>query len=178
MDWPRSGEPVAMGPDRVVTFRPRTIVSTALILVGLALALWVLYEARHVLTWVFVALFLALALNPAVEWLRRPPAGTRPPAAAVTSPATLAARVGLGFLLIPPIVNQTTGLADAAPGYVHDLTAGRGPLRFLQAKSHIVGKVREATKGGGSNLAGGATTALAITKGVLTAVAGVVTVAF
>src|SRR3954452_18192131 len=168
-----------MGTDRVVSLRPRNIVTVALILVGLALALWVLYTARHVLTWVFVALFLALALNPAVEALqRRTPISRRGSAAAIIYLAALAALTGLGFLLIPPIVDQTSGLADAAPGYVHDLTAGRGPLGFLQSKYHIVDKVREATKGGGSNLAGGATTALAITKGVLTAVAGVVTVAF
>jgi predicted PurR-regulated permease PerM len=168
-----------MDTDRVVSLRPRNIVTVALILVGLALALWVLYTARHVLTWVFVALFLALALNPAVEALqRRTPISRRGSAAAIIYLAALAALTGLGFLLIPPIVDQTSGLADAAPGYVHDLTAGRGPLGFLQSKYHIVDKVREATKGGGSNLAGGATTALAITKGVLTAVAGVVTVAF
>jgi len=168
-----------MGTDRVVSLRPRNIVTVALILVGLALALWVLSTARHVLTWVFVALFLALALNPAVEALqRRTPISRRGSAAAIIYLAALAALTGLGFLLIPPIVDQTSGLADAAPGYVHDLTAGRGPLGFLQSKYHIVDKVREATKGGGSNLAGGATTALAITKGVLTAVAGVVTVAF
>src|SRR3954447_4088243 len=116
MDSASSGDLGSMGPDRVVSLRPRTIVSTTLILVGLALALWVLYEARHVLTWVFVALFLALALNPAVEWLQRRHVGNRAAAAAGISLAALAALVGLGFLLIPPIVNQTTGLADAAPG--------------------------------------------------------------
>jgi predicted PurR-regulated permease PerM len=166
-------------PQRLVSFNPRNVVSVALILVGLALALWVLYASRHVLTWIFVALFLALALNPAVESVERhariPHRGA---AAAIIYVAALAAIVGLGFLLIPPIVDQTTGLADAAPGYVHDLTAGRGPLGFLQTKYHIVDKVREATQNGGANLAGGATTALSITKGVLTAVAGIVTVAF
>jgi predicted PurR-regulated permease PerM len=168
-----------VNPERVVTLRPRNIVSVALILVGLAIALWVVYTARHVLTWVFVAVFLALALNPAVAALqRRTPISRRLSAAAVIYLLALAVLVGLGFLLIPPIVDQTQGLADAAPGYVHDLTAGRGPLGFLQSKYHIVDKVREATKGGGTDFAGGATTALAITKGVLTAVAGVVTVAF
>jgi predicted PurR-regulated permease PerM len=168
-----------MGPQRLVSFNPRNVVSVALILVGLAAALWVLYASRHILTWIFVALFLALALNPAVESVERhariPHRGA---AAAIIYTAALAAIVGLGFLLVPPVVDQTTGLADAAPGYVHDLTAGRGPLGFLQTKYHIVDKVREATQNGGTNLAGGATTALSITKGVLTAVAGVVTVAF
>ncbi|MCZ4494540.1 MAG: hypothetical protein JWP53_3471 [Conexibacter sp.] len=170
----------SMGPpQRLVSFNPRNVVSVTLILVGLALALWVLYASRHVLTWVFVALFLAMALNPAVESLARhgriPHRGA---ATAIIYLAAVAVIVGLGFLLIPPIVDQTTGLADAAPGYVHDLTVGRGPLGFLQTKYHIVDKVRDATKNGGANLAGGATTALSITKGVLNAVAGIVTIAF
>src|SRR4051795_8954538 len=111
-------------PQRLVSFNPRNVVTVALILVGLALALWVLYTARHVLTWVFVALFLALALNPAVEALqRRTPISRRGSAAAIIYLGALTALTGLGFLLIPPIVDQTSGLADAAPGYVHDLTA-------------------------------------------------------
>jgi predicted PurR-regulated permease PerM len=168
-----------MERERVVSFRPRNVVTVALILVGLALALWVVYAARHILTWVFVALFLALAINPAVEALqRRTPIRRRAAAAAVIYLTTIAALAGLGFLLIGPIVDQATGLADAAPGYVHDLTVGRGPLGFLQTKYHIVDKVREATRNGGTNLAGGATTALSITKGILTAIAGIVTVAF
>ncbi|MDX6725826.1 MAG: hypothetical protein QOK49_631, partial [Baekduia sp.] len=172
-DRSRAGTPATMDRERVVTFRPRNVVTVSLILVGLALALWVVYASRHILTWVFVALFLALAINPAVEALqRRTPIRRRAAAAAVIYLTTLAAIVGLGFLLIPPLVHQVTGLADAAPGYVHDLTAGRGPLGFLQTKYHIVDKVREATRNGGANLAGGATTALSITKGVLTAITG------
>jgi predicted PurR-regulated permease PerM len=168
-----------MDPERVVLFRPRNVLTVAVVLVGLSLALWVVYASRHILTWVFVALFLALAINPAVEALqRRTPLSHRGSAAAIIYLGTLAVLIGLGFLLIPPIVDQTTGLADAAPGYVHDLTAGRGPLGFLQTRYHIVERVQDATKSGGANLAGGATTALSITKGILTAIAGIVTVAF
>src|SRR4051794_41858992 len=58
-------------PDRVVTLRPRTIVSVSLILVGIAMALWIVWVSRHVITWVLVSLFLALAINPAVEALQR-----------------------------------------------------------------------------------------------------------
>jgi predicted PurR-regulated permease PerM len=168
-----------MNNERVVSLRLRNIVTIALILVGLALALWVVYTSRRVLTWVFIALFLALALNPAVEALqRRTPISRRGSAAAIIYLLALGTLVGLGFLLIPSLVDQTSGLADAAPGYVDDLTAGRGPLGFLQTKYHIVDKVRQATQGGGIDLAGGATTALAITKGVLTVITAIVTIAF
>jgi predicted PurR-regulated permease PerM len=168
-----------MKPERVVLFRPRNVVTTALALVGLALVLWVIYAARHILTWVFIALFLALAIAPTVDVLqRRAHVRRRSAAAAIIYLGMLGVLVGLGFLLIPPIVDQTGGLADAAPGYVDDITKGRGPLGFLQTKYHIVDRVRDATKNSGTDLAGGATTALSITKGVLTAIAGIVTVAF
>jgi predicted PurR-regulated permease PerM len=168
-----------MAPERVVLIRPRTVLSVAGILVALALALEVVYAARHVLTWVLVAAFLALALEPAVRWLQRhTPISHRGSAVAIIYLLTLAALVGLGFALISPLVAQVQGLADAIPGYVHDLTAGRGPLGFLETKYHVVEKVRKATAGGGGSLAGGATTALAITKGVLTTIAAIVTVAF
>jgi predicted PurR-regulated permease PerM len=164
----------------VVTYRPRTVLSVAGLLLGIAVALWVVYVARQVLTWVLVSLFLALALDPAVEWLqRREGLGRRGAAAAVIYVAALLALVGLGFLLIPPVVDQVSGLADAAPGYVRDLTAGRGPLGFLETKHHVVERVREALKGNGAtSFAGGAGTVVSITKSVVSVIVGIVTVAF
>jgi predicted PurR-regulated permease PerM len=76
-------------------------------------------------------------------------------------------------------VKQVNDLVDAAPGYVQDLTAGRGPLGFLETKYHVVERVQDAVKGNGSGrLAGGATAALDVTRSVITFVAGVVTIAF
>ncbi|MEA2285664.1 MAG: hypothetical protein QOJ21_1707, partial [Solirubrobacteraceae bacterium] len=70
-------------------------------------------------------------------------------------------------------------LVDAAPGYVHDLTAGRGPLGFLETKYHVVERLQDAVKGNGSGrLAGGATAALDVTRSVLTFLAGVLTITF
>jgi predicted PurR-regulated permease PerM len=76
-------------------------------------------------------------------------------------------------------VNQVNDLVDAAPGYVQDLTHGRGPLGFLETKYHVVERVQDAVEGNGSGrLAGGATAALDVTRSVITFVAGVVTIAF
>ena len=60
-----------MGIDRIVHFRPRTIFAVLGILLAVGVVLYVLYVARHVLSWLLIALFLALALNPAVEALQR-----------------------------------------------------------------------------------------------------------
>ena len=68
---------------------------------------------------------------------------------------------------------------DAVPGYVEDLTAGRGQLGFLEREYHITERVREAlSEGGASKLLGISGTALAVTKGVVTAIVATLTITF
>jgi predicted PurR-regulated permease PerM len=169
-----------VGIERVVIIRPRTVLAVTGVVVAVGLVLWVSYIARQALTWVVVAAFLALALNPSVEWLqRRGHVSRRGAAAAIIYLGALAVLVGLGLLLIPPIADQVGGLADAAPGYVHDLTRGRGPLGFLETRYHVVEKVRDGVQhGGAGKLAGGASTVLSLTKSVVTVIVAVVTIAF
>jgi len=132
-----------------------------------------------VLIWTFVSAFLAVALNPAVAAFQRRGIQRRGAAAGVVYILMLAVIAGVGALLIPTLVNQVNDLVDAAPGYVQDLTHGRGPLGFLETKYHVVERVQDAVKGNGSGrLAGGATAALDVTRSVITFVAGVVTIAF
>jgi predicted PurR-regulated permease PerM len=87
--------------------------------------------------------------------------------------------IGIGALIIPTLIQQVNELIDAAPAYAHDLTAGRGPLGFLETKYHVVERVQDAVKGNASGrLAGGATAALDVTRSVITFIAGVVTITF
>ena len=168
-----------MYQERLVSFRTQSIVRLVALLLALGAVLWILYVSRQVLSWVFVSLFLALALNPAVEKLQRPGGfGQRGTAAAVIYVFALAALVGLGFLLIPPLADQISKFADNAPNYVSDVTHGKGPLGFLETKYHVKEKVQEAFQHGGAaaSLAGG--TVLSVTQSVLTAIVGFVTIAF
>jgi predicted PurR-regulated permease PerM len=76
-------------------------------------------------------------------------------------------------------VRNTNNFVDAVPGYVDDITKGRGRLGFLETKYHVVEKVREQIQNGGARrLLGLSGTAVAITKGVINIVVGIVTVAF
>jgi predicted PurR-regulated permease PerM len=76
-------------------------------------------------------------------------------------------------------VQQVNELVDAAPGYVNDLTKGRGPLGFLETKYHVVERVTEAVEGNSSGrLAGGASAALDVARSVVTFVVAVVTITF
>jgi predicted PurR-regulated permease PerM len=148
------------------------------ILVGVGITLKLLWISRHVLAWIFIALFLALALNPAVDALERR-LKRRGPATGVVFVAALAAIAGIGALFIPTLVDQVNSFANKVPDYLHDLTTGRGRLGFLQTKYHLVDKARKALhEGGARKLFGLSSTALAVTKGVITAVVATVTIAF
>jgi predicted PurR-regulated permease PerM len=137
------------------------------------------WVSRRVLIWVLVSVFLALALNPAVEGLQR--RGIRRRGVAVTVVFLLVVLViaGLGALIVPQLVQQVNDLVDAAPGYVHDLTKGRGPLGFLETKYHVVERVQDAVEGrGAGKIAGGASAALDVARSVITFVVSVVTITF
>jgi predicted PurR-regulated permease PerM len=169
---------VLVGIDRIVHFRPRTVFSVLGILLGVAIVLYVLWVARHVLSWLLIALFLALALNPAVELLQRRGLG-RGTASGITFVVALAVVAGLGALFIPALVDQVNSFANKVPDYVHDLTHGRGRLGFLETKYHIVERIKSAVqKNGVSKLAVGAGAALAVTKSVISAVVATVTIVF
>jgi predicted PurR-regulated permease PerM len=165
-------------PERSLVVRPRTVLSVLGITLLVAAVLWVIYASRGVVAWILIAAFLAMALNPAVEFLERK--GIRRGRAAVlVFLLALVVIAGLSYLLIPPLVDQVKEFVDAVPDLVDDLTAGEGPLGFLQTEYQIVDRIREAIEERGvGGILGFTEPALAIARGVLTAVVGTVTTAF
>jgi len=165
--------------ERLVRFRPRAI----LVVLGIILAGIILIEvvraAQGILIWIFVAIFLALALNPAVESLQRRGVARRGLAVGIVFIGAILVIVAIAATIIPTLVSQVNDFVDAVPGYVEDLTAGRGKLGFLERDYQITERVREALgEGGASKVLGFSGTALAVTKGVVTAVIATVTIAF
>jgi len=164
--------------ERIVHFRPRTVFLVVAILLSTAIVLEMLWIARHVVSWIFIALFLALALNPAVDWVERR-TKRRGLATGIVYIAALAVIVGVAWLFIPTLVHQVNDFARKVPDYLNDLTKGRGRLGFLQQKYHLVDKARQALHAGGAaKLFGISGTAIAVAKGVVTAVVATVTIAF
>ena len=165
--------------ERLVRFRPRAI----LVVLGIILAAVVMVEivlaARGVLIWIFVAMFLATALNPAVDWVQQHGVARRGAAVTIVFVGAILAIVALGATIIPTIVAQVNEFVDAVPDYVEDLTAGRGRLGFLEREYQITERVREAlSEGGAARVLGVSGTALAVTKGIVTAVIATLTIAF
>ena len=165
--------------ERLVRFRPRAVVVVLAIILAAVVLIQVVQVARGVLIWILVAVFLAVALNPAVEWLRTHGVPRRGLAVLITYLGALAAIAALGATFVPILIDQVNNFVDALPGYVEDLTSGRGRLGFLEREYQITEKVREAVeKGGAGGALGISGTALAVTKSVISAVIAVLTIAF
>jgi predicted PurR-regulated permease PerM len=165
-------------PARTVLVYARTVLMVLAIVLVFLLALYLIYEARRVLVWAIIALFLAMALNPAVAFFEK--RGMRRGAAAgLVMLLALLAIAGIGFILIPPLVDNVREFVDAAPGLVSDLTHGRGRLGFLERDYHIVERVRKALQGGGASSALGATKPLVgIVTSFVTFIVATVTILF
>jgi predicted PurR-regulated permease PerM len=163
---------------RVVRVEARTVVNVLLIALAFALLLEIIWLSRQVLTWIVVAIFLALALNPAVQFFEN--RGLRRGyAAAVTSLLTLLGFFGLSALFIPTLVNEANDFVRAVPDYVEDITEGRGRLGDLAERYDVVERVRSGVEdGGAAGVLGLSGTALAITERIITAIVAAVTIAF
>jgi predicted PurR-regulated permease PerM len=165
--------------ERTVDLRPRTILRVLLIVLAVAVALEVVWIAKDVITWIVIAVFLALALDPLVGWIERRARLRRGAAIGVAYLMLLVVIVAIGASFVPKLVDEVNGFVQATPNYVDDLTHGRGRLGFLETKYHVVEKVRQQVKNGGaSRVLGLSGAALSVTKSVITMVAATVTVIF
>jgi predicted PurR-regulated permease PerM len=166
--------------ERVVEVRTRTILRILTLIIAVAILLEIIWISRQVLTWIIVAIFLSLALDPLVSWFQRR-TGVRRSFAIGLSYLTIAlVIVAIGATFVPKLVDEVNGLVDATPEYVEDLTEGRGRLGFLEREYHIVERVREQIEKGDAakRLLGLSDTAVEVTKSLLTLILATVTIFF
>jgi predicted PurR-regulated permease PerM len=97
----------------------RVVLRTALIVVAVALALYVIYLLRTPLTWLVIAAFIAVAMSGPVNVLQR--RMRRGLAIALVYLMLILVPIGLGALLIPNIVDQVEELAQNVPEYAQDV---------------------------------------------------------
>ena len=165
--------------ERVIRFSPRSVLLVIGLVLATLLALRLVAATRDLIVWLLVALFLAMALNPAVEWLQRRWVKRRGAAVAIVFTLALLVIVGIAATFVPTLVREVNDFANAVPGYVHDLTKGRGKLGFLERKYEIVEKVRQAiTKSGVAGLLGLTGTALSVTKSIFNTIVAAITITF
>jgi predicted PurR-regulated permease PerM len=164
--------------ERLVYFRPRSILIVLGIILSAAAVLTFIYLAWHVITWLLISLFLALALNPAVDSFER--RGLRRGwASFIVFFLALAAFAALGALVIPPLIDQIDTFISDVPDLIDDLIAGRGSLGFLQEDYQLVDRVRDAIEEQGAGGVLGLTTAgIEIARGIVSFIVGVVAISF
>jgi len=134
---------------------------------------YVLYVVRSVVLLVFIAAFLAVALGPAVDFFSRrlPRAG----AILVVYLLILGAIVGVGLLVVPPVVAQIDQLVKDVPGYLADLRSN-ATFRQYDDKYDLSRKLGEQASSLPARLGDAAGALQAVTVGVFAAGVQLITV--
>lgn len=102
-------------------------------------------NAESALVLIVVSLFLAIGLNPAVEFLQRRGLGRRPAIGAVFL-LVIALFVIFGYALVPPLVNQTTEFVTHLPEYISQLQ-NNPRIAELDHRYHILQRAQQLITG-------------------------------
>ena len=153
----------------------RTIARVFFTLVAFCALLYLLWRVRAVLGLICIALFLAVSLGPAVDFLERKAKVPRAPAILTSFLALFLAIFIVGSLVVPPVVDQVKQLADDIPSYIDDLRTN-DTIREYDDKYDITAKLREQADTLPSRLATAAGALRAVTVGVFSAIIQLVTV--
>ena len=152
----------------------QTIVRVFLTVVALVAALYFLYLIRKVVGLLAIALFLAIALGPAVDFFARRHV-KRWIAILLVYLGIFGAVVGVGLLVVPPVVSQVNSLAGKLPSYINDLERNKTVQRY-DRRYHITQKLRQQARKLPSKLGDAASALQSVTVGVFSAIVQLVTV--
>ena len=162
--------PTVAGQSQLST---RTIVRVFFTLVALGVLLYVLYLVRSVIGLLCIAIFLSVALGPAVDRARR---FKLPRAASILAVflALFLAIFLIGLIVVPPIVNEVEAFASDVPEYIDDIRAN-DTLREYDDKYDITEKLEDQATSLPSKLGEAAGALQAVTVGVFSTILQLVT---
>ncbi len=114
-------------------------------MLGLGLAGLVIHAVSKILILFTIVLFAAMVLNPVVSWLTKR-GFKRPIATLVVLLSLLGGLVGVGFLVVPPLVEQVSELVAGAPTYSENIENQLKAVldRFPQLKNVLPAEYRGA----------------------------------
>jgi predicted PurR-regulated permease PerM len=153
----------------------RAIVKVLLVTAATAAVLYLLYLVRSILGMLFISVFLAVALGPAVDLYQRRIRMPRAVAILFVYLTILGAIVGLGLLVVPPIVNGVNHFVSKVPSYVQDLRKNK-TVRKYDNKYHVTAKLDKEAKKLPNRLGDAASALTSVTVGVFSAIFQLVTV--
>jgi predicted PurR-regulated permease PerM len=142
----------------------RLIAKIVLVACAVLAALYLLYLIREVVGLVLIAVFFALAIAPAVNWLndRKVP---RWLAILLVYLGIAAGIFGIGLLVVPPVVNGVNDVSNDLPGYVDDLRKNE-TFRDYDDKYDITQKLKQQAEELPTKLGDAAGTLRDVTVGV------------
>ncbi len=124
-----------------VTVSTETYIRLALLTVGTIVLLMAAKRASHALLLIFIAFFLALALNVPVHWLSGHLPGKRKGSRSLaTSLSFLIVVLLLGAFvasIAPPLVRQTDSFVNAAPKLIRDFRSQDSPTGKFIRNHHL-----------------------------------------
>lgn len=124
-----------------VTVGTETVIRVLLLVILSLIFLAALRHAEHALILIFIAFFLALALNAPVHWLSQHfPGKRRGDRTLATAVSFLLVIAILGAFLAsvtPPIVRQTNSFIDAAPQLIRDVRNQNSGVNKFISRYHL-----------------------------------------
>ena len=155
----------------------RVVLRTVLIVVTVVITLYLLYLLRKPIGWLLIAAFLAVALSGPVNLLQR--RMKRGLAITVVYLGLLAVPIGIGALMVPPLVGSVNDLAENAPEYARDVTKfveENERLRQLDEDYDLTSKLREQAGKLPERLGGAASTLRDVGLGIVNSIFALVTI--
>jgi predicted PurR-regulated permease PerM len=142
-----SEEPAPAGDERAESGLPmRTVfaygVVGALGVLAVFLGAMAVYAVRNLLVQVFIALFVAVSLDPAVRWMIRRGVKRTQAVAIILLVAVLLA-AGLLWLVIPPLLHEVPKLVSDFPGYLNHLRTRSPSLRHLEDRFNLQERIND-----------------------------------
>jgi predicted PurR-regulated permease PerM len=155
----------------------KAVVRIVLIVVAVAVALYLIYLVRKPLSWLFISVFLAVALSGPVNWLNE--RMRRGFAITLVYLGLLAVPVLLAALIVPPLVTEANSLARDVPEYARDVTEfvqDNERLRELNEDYDVTTKLEEEAAKLPGELGGAATTLRDVGIGIVNSLFALVTI--
>ena len=155
----------------------RNIVRIVLVVIGVVVALYLLWLLRRPISWLLISIFLAVALSPAVNRLGR--SMKRGFAIAAVYLGLLLVPILLIALIVPPLITEANNFAENIPQYADDVTRfvdKNQRLRNLNEDYDITGKLQDEAAKIPGRLGGAAGTLRDIGFGIVSSLFALLTI--
>ena len=155
----------------------REIVRIVLVIVGVAILLYLLWQLRKPISWLLIAIFLAVALSPPVNWLAQ--RMRRGFAITIVYLGLLLVPILLIAAIVPPLITEANNFADNVPTYADDVTQfvqDNKRLRDINKDYDITGQLEKEAQKLPNRLGGAAGTLRDVGLGIVNSVFALITI--